>query len=110
MKAQRSGRLLRFVTPKPGFDPSFFLSRLLPFEPIFPPPLVLLLRSEAGLSAKRTGTRERRPERGKKELSPDTSESNKTTKEIMFSTQSQASKWRGGKGLHYLKMILNTYS
>jgi len=93
VKAQRSGRLLRFVTPKAGFDPSPFLSRLtlffsilLPFEPIFPPPLVLLLRAEDGLGAKRTGTRERRPERGKKELSPDTSESNKTTKEIMFST------------------------
>ena len=90
MKAQRSGRLLRFVTPKPRFDP-------LPFDPIFSPfssplglffspPLVLLLRAEAGLGAKRTGTRERRPEGGKKELGPDTSESYKTTKEIMFST------------------------
>jgi hypothetical protein len=52
----------------------------------FSPPLVLLLRAEAGLGAKRTGTRERRPEGGKKELGPNTSESNKTTKELMFST------------------------
>jgi len=32
------------------------------------------LRAEAGLGAKRTGMRERRPEGGKKELGPDTSE------------------------------------
>ena len=33
---------------------------------------------------------------------------NNTTKEIMFSTQSQASKWRGGKGLHFLVPTLRS--